>query len=382
MALPPSADQPVALQRIDRFVGRTMNWFYDHMRHVPRHRPVIICTDLENRDEFPELEAHLLTGRRLGVRIWNKLAPRSLYPLDSALLRSKRSVAFHSHLGYVATTDSRYVHSLELPWVVSFYGADVYLLGREPQWIEDYQPVFARAARVLSLGPAMSAGLVAMGCDPRKIVIHPLGVDAIAMPHHARARSPGEPLRILFAGTFREKKGTKFLVEAAAALRRRGVPLTLTLVGDAAGRRGDAEYKSELFDLIGRLELGDVVTHHKWLKFGDLVQLGLASHVFVVPSVTASDGDAEGTPAVMGQMMATAMPTIATRHSDIPFTFGPYADRLVPERDPGALIDRLQRYYDDPEAMTREGMEYRQQILETFDTRICAAALSTVYESL
>lgn len=382
MPAPTNSDKPVALQRIDRFVGRTMNWFYDHMRFVPRHRPVIICTDLENRDEFPELEAHLLTGRRLGVRIWNKLASRALYPPDAALLRSKSPIVFHSHLGYVATTDSRYVHSLALPWVVSFYGADVYLLGREAQWIEDYQPVFARADRVLSLGPAMSAGLTAMGCDPRKIVIHPLGVDAVSMPHRPRQRAPEEPLRILFAGTFREKKGTTYLVEAAATLRRRGVPFTLTLVGDAAGRAGDQEYKAHLLEQIGRHGLADLVTHHKWLRFGDLVQLGLSSHVFVVPSVTAADGDAEGTPAVMGQMMATAMPTIATRHSDIPYTFGPYAYRLVPERDPDALVHALQRYYDEPDAMTREGQEYRQQIIQTFDTRICAAALSTVYESL
>ncbi|HNV75961.1 MAG TPA: glycosyltransferase, partial [Gemmatimonadaceae bacterium] len=121
---------------------------------------------------------------------------------------------------------------------------------------------------------------------------------------------------------------------------------------------------------------------HKWLSFEKLIDVGLASHVFVVPSVTAEDGDAEGSPAVMGQMMATGMPTVATRHSDIPYTFGPYADRLVPERDPMALVERLQRYYDEPETMTREGLEYRAHILATFDTRICAGALSSVYDTL
>ncbi len=60
----PSA-APVALQRIDRFVGRTMNWFYDHMRFVPRHRPVVICDALENRAEFPELDAIVLDPPKL-----------------------------------------------------------------------------------------------------------------------------------------------------------------------------------------------------------------------------------------------------------------------------------------------------------------------------
>jgi hypothetical protein len=32
--------------------------------------------------------------------------------------------------------------------------------------------------------------------------------------------------------------------------------------------------------------------------------------------------------------------------------------------------------------MTREGLEYREQVLRAFDTRICAGNLSTLYESL
>ena len=143
-------------------------------------------------------------------------------------------------------------------------------------------------------------------------------------------------------------------MEAIGTLRRRGVPVTLTLVGDAAGRPGDAQSKAELFDFIGHYGLADVVTHRTWLSFDKLIEAGPASHVFVVPSVTAEDGDTEGTPAVMGQMMATGIPTVAMRHSDIPYTFGPYAVRLVPERDVLALVESLQRYYYVPAVMTRE----------------------------
>ena len=48
---------PVALHRSDQFVGRTMNWLYDHLRLVPRYRIVVFSDTLENRDEFPLLEA-------------------------------------------------------------------------------------------------------------------------------------------------------------------------------------------------------------------------------------------------------------------------------------------------------------------------------------
>jgi len=373
---------PVALERIDRFVARTQNWFYDHMRFVERHRPVVVCGSLENRDEFPDLEAVQIDRERLDSRLWRKLGPARLYPPDARRLRRYRAVVFHSHLGYVAAGDLDFVDALELPWVVSFYGADVYLLGRNPEWRERYAPLFARAGRILSLGPAMSAALERLGCPREKLVIHPLGVDAGGLPHRPRVLGPGEPLRILFSGTMREKKGGVYLIQALGQLFRKGVSFQLYLVGDALGRPGDAATKAEIFHLIGELGISDQVEHHSWLPFRDLVSLGLSCHVFVAPSVTAADGDSEGTPAVMGQMMATAMPTIATRHSDIPYTFGPYADRLIPERDAGAIADALLKYAEEPERLTQDGLALRERILTIFDVRVCAPRLSDIYEGL
>ena len=373
---------PAVLERIDRFVARTQNWFYDHLRFVTRHHPVVVCGSLENRDEFPELEAVHLDPERLDRRVWRKLGPRRLYPPDARLLRRYDAMAFHSHLGYVAAADFDFVDALDIPWLVSFYGADVYLLGRNPEWRERYAPLFARAGRILSLGPAMSAALERLGCPREKIAIHPLGVDASAMPHRARELERGEPLKILFSGTMREKKGGVYLVQALGALARKGASFHLHLVGDVAGRPGDAETRAEIFRLIGELGLGDRVTHHSWLPFRDLIALGLSCHIFVAPSVTAADGDSEGSPAVMGQMMATGMPTIATRHSDIPYTFGPYADQLVPERDTGAIVDRLERYLDEPDRLTRDGLALREQMLTAFDLRVCAPRLSDFYDQV
>lgn len=379
-AVPPAG--PVALQRIDRFVARTQNWFYDHMRYVPRHRPVVVCTSLENREEFPDLAAVHVSDLRLGWRVWNRLLRGRLYPPDAWRLRAYRPVVFHSHLGYVAVGDTPYVDALELPWVVSFYGADVYLLGRHRQWHERYAPMFARAAAVLSLGPAMSAALAELGCPADKIIIHPLGVDARGLPHATRERRPGDPLRLLFSGTMREKKGGIYLIEALGLLKQKGIPFHLDLVGNVAGRAGDNETRDAMFRRIGELGLTDQVTHHSWLAFKDLIALGLRCHIFVAPSVTAADGDSEGTPAVMGQMMATGMAVIATRHSDIPYTFGPHADRLLPERNAAAIAEALEQYWEEPGRLSRDGAALRHQILHHFDLQVCAPRLSDLYDRL
>jgi colanic acid/amylovoran biosynthesis glycosyltransferase len=375
-------DRPVALQRCDVFVGRTMNWLYDHLRFVPGHTPVVLCDELANRREFPELEAWSLARHRLSRRLWGRIAGSRPFPADVRRARRYRPRVLHSHFGYVAAADRELRHALGCPWLVGFYGADVYALGRLPAWRERYAPVFREAARVLALGPVMARQLAEVGCPAEKIVVHALGVDVEGLPRRSRLLKRGEPLRVLFAGTLREKKGVRYVLDAVALARRAGVDLCLDLVGEAAGKPGDDETRCQVFEQIERLGLAPVVTHHPYVSFQRLLEMALEAHVFVAPSVTAADGDAEGTPFVLQQMMATAMPAIATVHSDIPFLFGDLGHLLVPERDAGAIAGRLIAYASEPARLAEHGEMLADQMRRHFNVRDCAARLSEIYRSV
>lgn len=370
----------VALQRCDWFVGRTTNWLYDHLRCVPRYTPLVLCDVLLNRDEFPELTAWCLNWN-FTRRIWRRLTGERLYPGEWRRLKRLAPRVLHSHFGSIAVQDCALQQTLEVPWLVSFYGADAYQ-GLQAERQQRYARVFDTATRVLALGPVMAARLQQLGCPPEKIVVHPLGVDVEHPPSQPRILKPGEPLKVLFAGTFREKKGVPYVIEAAALARRAGIRLELHLVGDKGRKAGDQEIKDTVFRQIRHLGLDDIVTHHSYLRFQELCTLALRSHVFVAPSVTAADGDAEGTPFVLQQMMATGMPVIATWHSDIPYVFGEHQHLLVPERDAGAIADRLQRYVDDPDSLVRDGEALRNQIYRFFDVRQCGVRLSNLYDAV
>jgi colanic acid/amylovoran biosynthesis glycosyltransferase len=269
---------------------------------------------------------------------------------------------------------------LQVPWFVGFYGADVYTCVGRTRWEDTYGRLFEKVTRVLALGPEMKSQLERLGCPKEKVIVHPLGVDVQNLPSKQRVLGRGETLKILFAGTFREKKGIQYVIEAAAIARRAGVRLQLSLVGDEQSKPGDRETKEAVFQLIRRLDLENVIVHYPFLRFEELVSLALKSHVFVAPSVTAEDGDAEGTPFVLQQMMVTGMPAIATTHSDIPYLFGEHAHLLVPERDAPAIADRLQRYADDPDSLLTDGTALRDRIRHAFDVSQCAARLSDLYE--
>ncbi len=374
----PDTNRPVALQRTDRFVGRAMNWMYHHLRRVPRYRPVVMTNVLQNRTQYPDLEAFDLPWKRLGSRVWKRLARARPYPPDLARAKSYRPVVLHSHFGYMGVDDLPLHRALGLPWLVGFYGADVYLHGREPEWQERYAELFERLDLALALGPAMEKALVELGCPADKVVIHPLGVDVEDVPSAERYLAPGNRLEVLFAGTFREKKGVVYLLEAADLLRRRGVDFRLHLVGEASER--SKETGAEILATIARLGLESQIERYHWLPFQQLTELALRCHLFVAPSVTARDGDAEGTPFVIQQMMLTGMPVISTEHSDIPYLYGELADRLVPERDAAALADKVQEYAERPELIQSDGLAMRRRMLGHFDIRDSAAHLADLYD--
>ena len=376
-----TAQARVALQRCDRFVARTMNWLYDHLRFVTGYAPVILCDALQNREEFPELDARCFNRESLPRQIWRGIAGNRPTPYDAWQLGRLHPQILHSHFGYVATQDIKLQRSLDIPWVVSFYGADVYEIDFAER-DRTYSQVFQCADRVLALGPSMAARLELLGCPRERIAIHPLGVDVENLPQKPRVLDSGAPLKILFAGTFREKKGIPYVVEAISLVKRAGISVELYLVAGEMGKAGELETKQKVFEQIRRLDLERNVIYKPLMPFRDLIRLALDSHIFVAPSVTAADGDAEGTPFVLQQMMSTAMPVIATVHSDIPYLFGEYESRLVAERDAEAIAARLQEYAMRPQMLVEDGRALRERIRSAFNVKECAERLGGIYDQL
>lgn len=375
-------DSAPVLQRCNQFVGRTTNWLYDHLCFVPRYRPVVLCNTLVNRDEFPRLEAWCLNQAGLSARAWTRLMGGCPHPTLWLRLKRLAPRLLHSHFGNQAVADLGLHSSLRVPWAIAFYGADAYELGRLGEWRDLYGRCFEQCARVFALGPVMKEQIASMGCDPSKIKVHALGVDSDDLPASPRVLRPGDTLQVLFAGTFREKKGVEYALDAISIVHRRGVRIYFHLVGDAAGKPGDSELKDAIFRQIRQLGVENLVRHYSYLPFRELVALALRSHIFVAPSVRAASGDAEGTPFVLQQMMATEMPAISTVHSDIPYIFGDHASLLVPERNSRAIADRIHHYAENPEAIVRDGRALRDQIRNSFNVRKCAEHLADLYDEI
>jgi colanic acid/amylovoran biosynthesis glycosyltransferase len=103
----------------------------------------------------------------------------------------------------------------------------------------------------------------------------------------------------------------------------------------------------------------------------------------LLSSVTAEDGDEEGTPTVLLEASSTGLPVVSTWHSGIPeIVVDGETGFLVPERDSEALAERLGQLLDRPELWRSMGRNGRRHIEESFDARTLSRELVQHYRDV
>ncbi len=233
-----------------------------------------------------------------------------------------------------------------------------------------------RADRVVVLGRALAAHVRGWGVPDGRIAIVPNGADAELfkpLPRDPALRAalgagPGTFL-VGFVGTFTPYEGLDTLLEAVAALRRRGIDAAAALVGE--GEEG-----VRLRRLAARLAVpaafpGRVPFERvpAYLSACDAYPVArrAASVTALVPSLK------------LAEAMACAVPVLV---ADLP----PLTDMIVHERNglvyghgAAALADALHRLYDQPEFAVAIAAAARKWVVEHRSWRSAAQTLLEVY---
>jgi colanic acid/amylovoran biosynthesis glycosyltransferase len=340
-----SARTIVVLHSTFAWLPVTETWIQGQVAAAgPRVRSVVVA-ESRVRNDAPGFDRVLVASddriRYARDRILRKTRVRRHLSVLARAQREQRPDVLHSHFAHVGWGNAEFAQSHELPHVVSAYGADLTMLPTvEPVWRGRYRELFAGVGALLCEGPHMAGTAIALGCPAERVRVHSLGIDLARIPFRPRRWKAGEPLRVLMASSFREKKGIPYGIEALTLLRRRGIDVELTIVGAVTRDRDDAE-RLRINAALARF--GRTARLLGLVSGSALREESLRSHVFLSPSVTASDGDAEGgAPVTVIEMAASGMPVVATTHCDIPNVLGePNRMFLVPERDPQAIADAL-----------------------------------------
>jgi colanic acid/amylovoran biosynthesis glycosyltransferase len=371
------------LHVLDAWLPLTQYWLANSIEHLPRVvSSTVVCRRVTGGAaapsggllHVPALATGVL-GRAVDVAFpW--LEPRRL----AARVSGRQPDLLHAHFGAAGWDARTAARRVDRPFVVSFYGLDVDALPLgSRRWRGRYRRIFDEAALVLALGPWMSERLVVHGADPARLAVHHLGVTVSDVAFQPRSWDGIRPLRVLIASSFREKKGIPVAIEALSIIRRR-VPLEITLVGDASDHGAEVREKARIFETIAREGMADVVRHLGFVSHADLLRLAAAHDLLVAASMTATDGDSEGTPMSLVELAATGVIVVTTRHADIPEIVADEATGFL--ADPGnrdSLVDAIERALAQPDGWPSIGRSARSHVTAEFDASTQGRRLAELY---
>ena len=387
----PRSDEPLTVfEAVRVWLPRTENWIYHLLRFLPHEiDPHVVCESAVNIEDFRLPQIHCFGQSAFDRHRWSALQRKILFRTHpsfmSGMIRKHRARLLHSHFGNHAWADLSVAKKARLPHVATFYGFDVNYLPRlDPIWKERYRELFDRCQGVLCEGPHMGRSLVELGCPKSKIRILHLGVATNEIRFQRRQLNPGEPLRILLAASFQEKKGLPTGVDALGSLQARNVPFEATLIGEANSEPRSQKERGRILQAIADNGLGKKIRLMGYQTHQVLLEEAYRHHVFVSPSVTAEDGDTEGgLPVTLIEMAATGMPVVATDHCDIPELVVPGVTGLqAPEGNVDQLAEHLQWLYQNPAKWQSIADAARKRVEAEFDVSKQGIRLGQVYQEL
>ena len=166
---------------------------------------------------------------------------------------------------------------------------------------------------------------------------------------------------ILAVGRLVEKKGFDVLIDACSILAARNLAFRTYIIGDGP-------LSADLRQQASRLALQD---HVEFLGPQPQEEVKTAisdAAVFAAPCVEGADGNRDGLPTVLLESMALGTPCVSTPVTGIPeAVIDGETGLLVPQRDPLALADALQRLILDAELRVKIADAARHHVEETFD---------------
>lgn len=238
-------------------------------------------------------------------------------------------VNFGSQLPLAVNLKRRFFPGAKIACI--FHGFDVSTYPEEHGW-----SMYQSARGDLDLGLTVNgvfAERLRQHVDFREVEVFHLGVDLTQLP--PRHRGTDDAFSVLLVGRAVEKKGLRYLIHAVDHLR--DLNLRVHVIGEGP-------LLNAAIEQARNLGVEDRVVFYGARPHEFVLEIIARTDCFVLPSVTADDGDMEGIPVVLMEAMGIGVPVVTTRHSGIPeLVENEKHGLVVPERDAEALAGAIRR---------------------------------------
>ena len=247
-------------------------------------------------------------GQRLATALFRRDRPRDTeHAWESAIGGVAANVTLAEY-GTTGTLVSGACERIGTPLVVHFHGFDASRTDILARKAADYRRMFSRASAVVAVSRAMEHQLLQLGCPREKLIYNPCGVDCVRFEGADPARANPQFVAV---GRLVEKKAPYLTIAAFAHVARECPEARLRVIGDGV-------LLGVCRDLTAALGIGHAVTFLGAQPHEAVAREMRQARALVQHSVTASNGDSEGTPVAVLEAGAMGLPVVATRHAGIP----------------------------------------------------------------
>lgn len=359
-----------------RYLPLTEVWLYNQLRSLKGFNVSFISRKTQNLTMFPINNLFSLEELSTVNRFFNILFFKLFGYIPRFASQIKDARLLHVHFGYQGIKMAGLKRHLKIPMIVSFYGRDAFSFPFEKKHNKKrLVKMFQQADKILVLGPYMRDSLVDLGCPASKIIIHHLGVDDSKLVYSQRKHDPSRPIKFLLASSFVEKKGVDICLKALSNLKNR-FDFTVDIIGDGP-------LKPTLQEIVQSGNMEDIVTFHGYQPYDFFISLASQSDVFLQASKTGRLNDKEGTPMSLVDVMATGLPVVSTKHSDIP--------EIVKDGETGFLAQEnsvsdfekaIMKMISNLSELSEYSKKSRNWILEQFSLEKQSERLSKIYSDV
>ena len=245
---------------------------------------------------------------------------------------------------------------LDIPFVVHFHGYDA-SVNSVVENCNNYKDVFNLANKVIVVSNVMKEKIENMGCAKNKIVLATYGPNDLFF----NVKPTFSKKQFISIGRFVEKKAPNLLILAFSKVVAKYPSYVLKMAGDGV-------LLNDCKNLVTNLGIGNnvqflgVVTPE---LYKNELQNSLA---FVQHSITADNGDMEGTPLAVLEASAAGVPVVSTCHAGIPYVIiHKQTGLLCEEKDVQKMAENLIELIENKELATRLGANGKARIKNEFN---------------
>ena len=295
-----------------------------------------------------------------------------LFVNQNPWLNIDESTMFHCHYGANFNLLKPLFERLNNFVLVSFHGYDAsrYIKAHGDR-VYDY--LFKRANLITTPSHYMKDELVKRGALSQRVKVHRYGIN-IENFKPKEVQTKNEKTIILSVARLVEKKGLEYAISALSLIPSKE-NFEYRIIGDGPLRE-------DLEKLVSSTKTNDIVKFLGPKSKQEVVQEMQNCDLFLLPSITANDGDQEGIPVALIEASSMAKPTISTYHSGIPELIVHEKSGLLSlEKDVNDIAKNIYTLSKDEKNKVEYGKHARSIVKEQFDISELNKTLAGIFRS-